>query len=397
MSKKRKDIKGRILRTGESQRKDGRYVYKYIDAFGKTQYIYSWKLVSTDTVPRGKRDCISLREQIEDIQKDITDNIDVKAKKMTLCELYKKHISQTKEVKPNTIIGRQYLINILENDKLGARSIDSIKSIDAKAWAKRMQQNGYSFGTINNYKRSLLASFYTAIENDYVRKNPFNFALNSVIEDNTKKKEALTEEQKTLLLEFVKSDSVYQKYYNAMVILLKTGLRISELCGLTINDIDFENGFIDVNHQLLRDAKNGYYTAPPKTGSGERFVPIVEEVESLLQEIVKEQKRVKNPFTVDGYHDFLFFNQKDLPMTAHNYNEAFNNLTKKYNKHHTEQLPKITPHILRHTFCTDLAHKNMNPKNPQYIMGHKHIGMTLDHYAHTSFDRVKTEMLHLVA
>lgn len=53
MSEKRRDSKNRVLRTGESQRKDGRYLYKYVDADGKTQSVYSWKLVATDKVPTG--------------------------------------------------------------------------------------------------------------------------------------------------------------------------------------------------------------------------------------------------------------------------------------------------------------------------------------------------------
>ena len=57
---KRKDSKNRNLRNGESQRKDGRYVYKYTDIYGKPQFIYSWKLVPTDKTPAGKRDDISL-------------------------------------------------------------------------------------------------------------------------------------------------------------------------------------------------------------------------------------------------------------------------------------------------------------------------------------------------
>ena len=60
---KRKDSKNRNLRNGESQRKDGRYVYKYTDIYGKPQFIYSWKLVPTDKTPAGKRDDISLREK----------------------------------------------------------------------------------------------------------------------------------------------------------------------------------------------------------------------------------------------------------------------------------------------------------------------------------------------
>ena len=63
MSEKRRDNRGRILKTGESQRTDGRYLYKYIDTFGEPQSVYSWKLTATDSVPKGKRDCVSLRER----------------------------------------------------------------------------------------------------------------------------------------------------------------------------------------------------------------------------------------------------------------------------------------------------------------------------------------------
>lgn len=64
---KRRDNKGRLLKSGESQRSDGRYAYKYIDTFGETQFVYSWKLVPTDKVPAGKRPCLSLREKIKQI------------------------------------------------------------------------------------------------------------------------------------------------------------------------------------------------------------------------------------------------------------------------------------------------------------------------------------------
>ena len=228
MSEKRRDNKGRILKTGESQRKDGRYLYKYVDAFGKTKCVYSWKLVPTDSVPKVKRDCLSLREMEQEIHRDLADGIDTTGKKMTLCQLYAKQNEQRSNVKESTKIGRKQLMEILKKDKLGARSIDSIKPSDAKEWAVRMKANGYAYKTINNYKRSLKASFYIAIADDYVRKNPFDFKLNEVIEDDTKQKQALTEEQEKTLLAFAKTDRTHRKYYDEIVILLKTGLRISD-------------------------------------------------------------------------------------------------------------------------------------------------------------------------
>ncbi|HGN4610499.1 TPA: integrase DNA-binding domain-containing protein, partial [Streptococcus pyogenes] len=113
MSEKRRDNKGRILKTGESQRKDGRYLYKYVDSFGEPQFIYSWKLVATDRVPAGKRDCVPLREKVAELLKDIHDGIDVVGKKMTLCQLYAKQNAQRPNVKKGTQTGRKYLMDIL--------------------------------------------------------------------------------------------------------------------------------------------------------------------------------------------------------------------------------------------------------------------------------------------
>ena len=105
MSIKRRDNKNRILLTRESQRKDGRYAYKYTDPFGKPQFVYAWKLVSTDKTPAGKRDNISLREKIKVINKDLDDGIDTAGKKMTVCQLYAKQIRHRGNVTHNTKLG----------------------------------------------------------------------------------------------------------------------------------------------------------------------------------------------------------------------------------------------------------------------------------------------------
>ena len=395
MSEKRRDNKGRILRTGESQRADGRYMYKYVNRAGETKVVYSWKLVATDRVPKGKRDDLSLREKEREIQRDLEDGIDTKGKKMTLCELYAKKTAQRINVKKNTLAGRKYLMDALKQDKLGSRSIDSIKPSDAKEWAVRMKEKGYGFKTISNYKRSLKASFYMAIEDDYVRKNPFDFQLSKVIDDDSESRQALSEEQEEKLLSFLQYDTVYQKYYDDVLILLKTGLRISELCGLTVQDLDFENHTLNIDHQLLRN-QEGYYIETPKTKCGIRKVPMSEEAGKAFQRVLKRKKTGKG-IVIDGYRNFLFLNQKGMLMTACYYTSTLRNIVKKYNKYHDEPLPKITPHILRHTFCTRLAQKNMNPKNLQYIMGHSSIMITLNLYAHASQTGANMEMRSLIA
>ena len=292
-----------------------------------------------------------------------------------------------------------------------------MKLSDAKEWAIRMKEKGISYKTISNDKRSLKAAFYTAIQDDCIRKNPIDFQLNTVIEDDTEPKVPLTpaqEEsflsfaqndkvyqitpaQEESFLSFAQNDKVYQKYYDELIILLGTGLRISELCGLTDTDIDFENRIINVDHQLLRSAETGYYIETPKTKSGIRQIPMSEKVYEAFNRVLKRRRGAK-AVTIDGYSNFLFLNRDGYPKTATNYDGMFRGLAKKYNKYHEEALPKVmTPHTLRHTFCTNMANAGMNPKALQYIMGHSNITMTLNYYAHATFDSAKAEMLRIAA
>ena len=393
---RRKDNKGRLLKTGESQRKDGRYAYKYQDKNGKSKFMYSWRLTDTDPVPKGKRFGRSLRDLERDLQRDLFDGIDSSGKKMVLWQLYEKHNALKPNVRQSTETGRKYLMDILKSDTLGNMSIEAIKPSDTKEWAIRMKKNGYSYQTINNYKRSLKACFYTALNDDLVRKNPFNWNLRDVLEDDTEHKTALTDEQVNVLLSFVQIDGVYQKYYNAIVVLLHTGLRISELCGLTTSDIDFEKGFIQVNHQINYD-KGKYSINEPKTDSGIREIPMLEPVRKALMDEIKGRIDVQQ-ILIDGYSDFVFLNQKSLPMYAHCYSNAFSSLIKKYNKYHKgNELPLITPHTLRHTFCTNMANKKITPNTLQYIMGHKNITMTLGYYTHGTAQSAMAEMLSIFA
>lgn len=94
-------------------------------------------------------------------------------------------------------------MNALKNDPLGMRAIDTVKQSDAKEWAIRMSEKGYAYKTIDNYKRSLKASFYMAIQDDCIRKNPFEFKLSDVLEDDTEQKVILTPEQEERLLAFM--------------------------------------------------------------------------------------------------------------------------------------------------------------------------------------------------
>ena len=121
-----------------------------------------------------------------------------------------------------------------------------------------------------------------------------------------------------------------------------------------------------------------------------------DEVYQAFQNILKHRRKPKN-LVIDGYSDFLFINRNGNPQVAVNYEAVFRKLVDKYNSKHEEPLPKITPHVMRHTFCTRLANAGMNPKALQYVMGHSNITITLNLYTHASLETVKSELQRFVA
>ena len=197
------------------------------------------------------------------------------------------------------------------------------------------------------------------------------------------------------MLAFMKEDKTYSKYYDEVVVLLETGLRISEFCGLTMN-IDMTNRIINVDHQLMKDSEIGYYIATPKTKNGIRQLPMTEKAYRAFQHILENRRKAQS-VVIDGYRNFLFLNVKGLPKVAGDYKSMLKGMVKKYNKLHKDQLPNITPHSLRHTYCTNMANKGMNPNTLQYIMGHANITMTLGYYAHGTFRSAKAEIERLAS
>ena len=382
----RKDNKGRNLRNGESQAKSGpnkgRYSYKYVDAKGKPQFLYSWKLEPHDKLPKGKRPDLSLREKIRNLQRDQLNGIDHNGANMTVLELYTKHIRLNAQVKPSTERSRNRRIKMLESDPLGSMRIGNVKLSDAKEWALRQREKGLAYHTIRTDKRALIAAFYAAMGDGSIHKNPFNFRLTDVIKNDTETKTPLNAEQEKSLLDFLRTDHVYRAYYDEFVILLGTGLRISELCGLTKADLDMEEGIITIDHQLLRLNEIGRYVSDPKTECGIRKIGMRDDVQEAFRRVLERPQ--KGSAKIDGYTDFLFLARTGNPRTAIDYENICRRIREKHAKKFGPDLPEnMTPHTLRHTFCTKMALAGMNPKSLQYIMGHKNIEITMNYYAHS--------------
>lgn len=392
MSEKRRDNRNRILRNGESQRKDGRYAFKYIDATGKPQFVYSWKLEKTDKLPTGKRDDLSLREKEKLIQKDIDDQIVPRGGEMTVEELVRKYLMQKTGVRHNTEANYNFVLNIIKKEEFGKRRIDKVKQSDAKCWLIKLQQDGRGYSSIHSIRGVVRPAFQMAVDDDLIRKNPFEFQLATVVVNDSVTREAITRKQERAFLEFVASDKHFCKYYDGIYILFKTGLRISEFVGLTLADVDMKNRKININHQLQRKRNMEYVIEDTKTSSGTRVVPMTDDVYECFKRIIANRKKPKVEPMICGKSGFLYLDKNDMPTVALHWEKYFQHICEKYNSIYKVQMPKITPHVCRHTFCSNMAKSGMNPKTLQYIMGHSDIGVTLNTYTHIGFEDAQEEL-----
>ncbi len=384
MSEKRRDNKGRILRTGESQRKDLIYQYRYTDIRGKRRTIYSSNLSE-------------LRKKEAEILKQLSEGIDYAAGQITVIALVERYIRLKQGTRYNTKVGYKFVLNIIKTEDFGYRQIRDIKVSDAQAWMIKLHDDGRGYSTLTSVRGVIKPAFQMAYNEDAIRKNPFDFKLVDVVPNDSQKRIALTDEQQEIWMNFIREDKTYSKYYDEFVVLLGTGMRVSEFCGLTKDDLQFSERRIRVDHQLVRERGGKYYVEKTKTECGCRFIPMTDEVYRSLLNILERRKKVAKEFIVDGYSGFLLLDKNDHPKVALHIENEMRWAMKKYSKLHPDKpLPHITPHVFRHTFCTNMANKGMDVKHLQYIMGHSDVSVTLNVYTHANYDLAAEQMLGII-
>lgn len=388
----RRDAKNRVLRPGESVRANGKYQYKYhID--GKPHFVYSWKLEPTDKLPKGKQPCLSLRELEKQINTELAVLSNIVDGQMTVCELVDRYLKTKTGVRQSTKQGYVTVQRLLAKEKFGSQKIRSVKISDAKLFLIKLQQeDGKSYSTIHNVRGVLRPAFQMAVDDDILVKNPFGFQLQTVLVNDSVTREALTKDQMRKFLKFIHDDMVYCKYYEVVYILFHTGMRISEFCGLTLKDIDLQNKTVNIDHQLQRTADMRYIIVETKTDAGKRKIPITDDVAAMFQAIIEDREAPAVEKIIDGYTGFLFYDKEGKPLVAMHWQNRFNNMVNRYNDIYRIQMPNITPHICRHTYCSNQAKAGMNPKTLQYLMGHSDISVTMNVYTHVNFDDAEEEL-----
>ena len=374
MSEKRKDSKGRVLKDGESQRANGTYDYRYTDIHTKRRCIYAKSLTE-------------LRKKEDELRRDMADGIDYAAGEMTVAELVDRYMNLKRGLKQNSLRSYGSAVKRIHADPFGQKPIKTVKLSDAKGWLVFLHDGGIKQNTIGVLQSVVRPAFEMAVDDDIIRKNPFKFKLSDVVPKDAYVRDALTKEQQERYLQFVQDCG--GNYYDDIVILLGTGLRVSELYGLTRADIDFDRRCIHVRRQLCRTAEKPYFVTPPKTKSGIRNVPMTDAVYMALMRVVKGRTSPKVELLVDGHSGFLFLDKSGMPKVSMHLENYMRGLQARFEKAYGKPVPRITPHVLRHTFCTNVQQAGLDVKSLQYLMGHSNASVTLDVYTHSSFDSVE--------
>ncbi len=403
----RKDKRGRILQTGETyDAATGRYRYSAIDANGKRRQLYSWTLTANEKVPKGKRQPpgASLREKKAQFLADKANQMDAGGTNLTLFALCLQYVAlKSPEVRRTTKTGYQTVLTLLKGDAFGKRRIRSITADQILLWFDDLYENHHKgFSSIHTIKAVLTPAFALAKKNRWILDNPCDFALSKKRYGGQKMRTAVSQEEMTKFLDFAEADPHFCQYFDGFFILFHTGLRISEFCGLTLEDIDFQHHILHVRRQLLRIYADGclhYYIEDPKTANGIRDLPMSQDVERCFQRIFKKRKcpaseeRIWNSAHTKAASGFLFLDKNHRVEVAQHWQSRMRSCVQKYNRTHADQISPITPHICRHTFCSNCAKSGISPKALQLLMGHSSIQFTLNVYTHLKLGDIRDELL----
>ena len=388
----RKDSKGRVLQKGEAQRKDGRYHFAYTNIAGKRCYIYAENLVE-------------LRKKERDLHIASWQGANQYGTMVSLNFMFDRSLKLKVGIKASTYASYRQSYDNHVREEFGRQPVKNISYSDILAFYSYLYRSkGLSATTIEHIHLQIYSALKLALQDGMILKNPADGAFGdfkSAAGDEGRKIRALTMDEQKTFLEYIDGHPVWGRYHSIFQVMLGTGLRVGELCGLRWQDVDIEKRLIDVNHGVVcikavkGESKERLAVSLPKSKAGIRQVPLMKPViEAFMEEYRWAQTKHFVSETIDGYTDFIFTKQNGNVYTSHRLDAALYDIVKSYKRQEEALaeleerepflLPHISNHMLRHTFCTRLCERDVNIKVIQTVMGHASVNITMDIYAEVS-------------
>lgn len=370
-----KDLKGKELGVGLSQRKDELYQARYTDRWGKRKTIYNKNLRE---LRKQLAEAISDNENFISIKDDVT--LDAWFERWM--DVYKE-----KSVRPNTKREYTHIYRKNISPYLGGRCINTLVKSDIQKLIDIASDDGYAYERQSKIKVILRDMIQRAIEDNFAVNNPVSGV--KLRADKEVKARALSLDEQNLFFDYCKN-TFYDNLFNVAV---NTGLRPGELFALNEGDIDFDNGYINIDKTLvyqkyLTDNGKQFHLEPPKTKQSYRKVPINSVCKDCLERQI-ELKKVLSSKRPKQQNDYLFVTKFNTPLNSQIYSDAIKAVIRQINlvKPFDDQFPIFSGHTFRHTFATRCFESGIDAKVVQSYLGHASLKMTMDLYTHVTDEK----------
>lgn len=374
-----KDLKGRELGNGISQRADGNYMARFVDCYKKRQTFYG-------------RDLKKLRRKLEKAKYESQQGINSLGGSIILLEWFEEFLQLYKvdKVKDTTVYRIRQTFSSCKKNRISMMKLQDIRAIHVQQLVNEMDENGFSYGTIRTLKYLLSEMFKKAIGNGYIVINPCDAVV--MPRKVTYEPRFLTEQEQEMFLEVAKEYSHYDIFCAA----LSFGGRIGEVLGLKWGDIDFQRKKMHIQRTLHYSRVNDdepchFFFTSPKTETSDREIPLLPETEAILKRVHKKQLRNRMLYASQWkeeapFDDMVFTTQKGMPIRYGDVNRTIKSVIVKANLQE-EELAKIegrepfilkpfSPHCFRHTFVTRCKKNGVPYETIQPYVGHSEKEMT---------------------
>ncbi len=376
-----KNLHGKELGKGIRQRKNGLY-----DARAA---INGYKIHLSDTNLK------KLRQEFNLKKKELEKGNKVIVKNYTLNEWFEIWLNKYKiaQVKKSSIIPIKSKYENLFGVYIGNKNIKEIINMDIQNVVNKHIKDNRNTNMIRSSLKNLSEYFDIAIANKIIKENPCILITTPKTISKTKAKNYklsfLTKEEEEEFLQAAqyKRGKLYGDWlYEVFYVLFYTGLRVSELCGLKWEDINFQKKYINVERQLICQYYKGkhLYFQPPKTSTGFRKIPFIGDIERILkQQYMKISNRRlqlgdKWGSQEDEFADLVFYSLRGTPLTKDTVEKNINYIVNRINKNRMpyDKFKNVHPHMFRHSFASKCYENNIDIKTTQMLLGHSDFATT---------------------